>query len=202
MATMASIRQSIQRKPKGKPFTAVAMLKYGERAAVDQALSRLAAAGEIMRLIHGVYVRPEENRFVGKVMPEPFEIAKFIAKKTNSEVHVSEAEIARQFGLTTQVPTQPLYLTSRRSRVFKIGNLEVTLKHVCERKLALFHSKSGVAILALWYLGKQLVNSETIEQIRKKLSLHEFQAFLSSKEKMPIWLSKIIVAYKKEHQYA
>ena len=195
MNTTYEVQQYVQRRPRGQPFTTSVLMKYGARAAVDQALSRLANTGRIVRLTRGVYVRPEKNRFVGQVLPEPFKVVEAIAKKTNETIQISGAEAARQFGLSTQVPTQPVFLTTGQSRQFNIGGLEVTLKHVSRKKIPLSESKVGVAILALWYIGKEQVTHQTIEQVEKKLSRLEFEKFMSSKEHMPAWMSNAVLKY-------
>ena len=195
MNTTYEVQKYIQRRPRGQPFTTSLLMKYGARAAVDQALSRLANTGRIVRLTRGVYVRPEKNRFVGQVLPEPFKVVEAIAKKTNETIQISGAEAARQFGLSTQVPTQPVFLTTGQSRQFNIGGLEVTLKHVSRKKIPLSESKVGVAILALWYIGKEQVTHQTIEQVEKKLSRLEFEKFMSSKEHMPAWMSNAVLKY-------
>lgn len=195
MNTTYEVQQYVQRRPRGQPFTTSVLMKYGARAAVDQALSRLANTGRIVRLTRGVYVRPEQNRFVGQVLPEPFKVVEAIARKTNETIQISGAEAARQFGLTTQVPTQPVFLTTGQSRQFNIGGLEVTLKHVSRKKIPLSESKVGLAILALWYIGKEQITHQTIEQIEKKLSCLEFEKFMSSKEHMPAWMSNAVLQY-------
>lgn len=197
MNTNRKVQQYIQKTSRGKPFTTTMLTKYGARAAVDQALSRLTTAGKIVRLTRGVYVRPEENRFVGQVLPEPFKVAEVIAKKTNEQIQVSGAEAARQFGLSTQVPAAPLFLTTGRSRRFNLGGLEVTLKHVSRKKIPMIGSKAGLAILALWYLGKNLITHQSIEKIEKKLTPQEFEKLMSSTEYMPVWMSNAILRYKK-----
>lgn len=196
MNTTFQILQYVKRTPKGKLFVTDSLLKFGARTAVDKALSRLAKNGEIVRLTQGVYVRPEQNRFVGQVLPEPFKIAEAIAKKTNEVIQVSGAEAARQFGLSTQVPAQSLFLTTGQTRRFNLGNQEVTLKHVAKRKIPLSGSKIGLAIVAMWYLGKQQVNTKTIEVIQKKLSPQEFTKLASSSKYMPAWMSSIVLQYQ------
>ena len=104
MNTRSLVQKQVMRMPLGQPFTTNALLVFGSRAAVNQALSRMASAGIVTRITRGVYVRPEENQFVGKVLPEPFKVAKAIANKTHDTIQVSGAEAARQFGLSTQVP--------------------------------------------------------------------------------------------------
>ena len=196
MKTTFSVQQYIQRTPRGQPFTTSVLMKYGARAAVDQALSRLASAGKIIRLTRGVYVRPEKNRYVGQVLPEPFKVAEVIAKKTNETIQVSGAEAARQFGLSTQVPAQPVFLTTGQSRQFKIGSLEVTLKHVSRKKIPLAGSRAGLAIVALWYIGKGQVTIQILQQIQKNLTPKEFETFMSSTEYMPAWMSNAVLHFK------
>jgi Family of unknown function (DUF6088) len=55
-------------RAKPRPFrkvliSAKELLHLGSRAAVDQALKRLEARNELMRLVRGVYVRPVKTRF-------------------------------------------------------------------------------------------------------------------------------------------
>lgn len=200
MNIMQSVQQFVQKSPRGKPFASIALLKYGGRAAIDQALCRLASGGKLVRLTRGIYVRPEENRFVGQVLPEPFKVAKVIARKANEVIQVNGAEAARQLGLSTQVSVQPVFLTTGPSRCFKVGNLEVNLKHVSRKKIPLAESKVGLAILALWYLGKQQVTTQTIGIIEKKLSVVEFNEFKAAKEQMPAWMSNIVREYEKQQE--
>src|SRR5262245_5540460 len=101
MNTTRKIQQYVQKTSRGRPFTTASLMSFGARTAVDQALSRLAVAGKVVRLTRGVYVCPEKNRFVGQVLPEPFKVAEAIAKKTNEQIQVSGAEAARQLGLST-----------------------------------------------------------------------------------------------------
>ena len=49
--------------PEATPICPAALLHLGKRAAVDQALARLARAGRLMRICQGVYMRPVETRF-------------------------------------------------------------------------------------------------------------------------------------------
>lgn len=198
MKTSTLVQQSIRNRPYGKPFTSTALLKCGSRAAVDQALSRLVRVGEIIRLARGVYVRPEENRFVGKVLPEPFMVLKTIAKKTHETIQVSGAEAARQFGFTTQISAQPIFLTTGQSRRFKIGGLEMHLKHTSKKKIPFPGTKVGLAIVALWYLGKEQVTTQSIEKIKSRLTECEFEKLKASRDKMPLWMANKVLQYVKE----
>ncbi len=175
--------------PVGEPFTPTAFLTCGTRVSVDQTLSRLIKVGTIERVARGVFVRPEVNRFVGKVMPEPIKVAETIAKTTGATVQVHGAEAARKLELTTQVPTQPIFATSGPSKRIQMGGIEIRLQHVCSRKLTLAGRPAGLALSALWYLGKKEVTPSLIETIRRKLSIEEFEALKSATSVMPAWMS-------------
>ena len=188
MSTSKAIRTSMRRMPKGKPFTSSRFLKHGPRTAVDRALARLVESGEIERLSRGVFVRPRTNRLIGKVMPSISESVMAIAKKNGEIVQVHGAEAARRFKLSTQVPTLPVYYTSGSSRTIQVRNVEVRLIHTSNRRRLQFAGKkTGVALSALWYLGKGNVNSETISMIKSGLTTKEFETL--SAANVPAWMT-------------
>ncbi len=186
------IRRRIEEMPLGEPFTPTVLLECGTRVSVDQNLSRLVKAGVIERVTRGVFVRPEINRFVGKVMPEPLKVAETVAKTTGAIVQVHGAEAARRLELSTQVPMQPVFVTSGPSKRIRMGNLEIRLQHVCQRKLALAGRPAGLALSAMWYLGKAEVTPALIEKIRRKLGASEFEVLKSATSSMPAWMSDAI----------
>lgn len=186
------IRQRIELLPNGEPFTPSAFMGCGTRASIDQALTRLTKAGLIERVSRGIYVRPEVSRFVGRVMPEPMQVAQTLAKSSGSLVQVHGAEAALRLELTTQVPTQPIYITSGRSRRVQVGQMEIRLQHVSRRKLALAGRPAGLALSAMWYLGKTEVTPSLVEKIRQKLGSSEFDALKAATSSMPAWMSDAV----------
>ncbi len=186
------IRQRIEAMAIGEPFTPTAFFACGTRASVDQTLSRLVKAGVIERVTRGVFVRPEISRFVGKVMPEPHKVAETIARTTGAIVQVHGAEAARRLELTTQVPTQSVFVTSGPSKRIRVGKMEIRLQHVCQRKLALAGRPAGLALAAMWYLGKKEVTPVLVEKIRHKLGASEFEVLKSATRSMPAWMSDAI----------
>ena len=199
MRTTEKIRERIEQLKLGQAVTIQEFLGYGSRAAVDQALSRFVKRGLLSRPTRGVYLRPKTNPYVGEVPPEPFAIAREIVDKQGEVVQVHGAEAARRLGFSTQVPTKPVFITSGPSRRFRIGKLEVTLKHTSRRKLALAGSPAGLALTALWYLGKKAVTSATIERIRSKLTRPEFESLRSEISAMPGWMHDAFIEYEKSH---
>ncbi len=198
--TAELIRQRIEEMPVGEPFPPTVLLECGTRASVDQNLSRLVKAGVIERVTRGVFVRPEISRFVGKVMPEPLKVAETVAKTTGAIVQVHGAEAARRLELSTQVPTQSVFVTSGPSKRIRVGKMEIRLQHVCQRKLALAGRPAGLALSAMWCLGKAEVTPALVEKIRRKLGASEFEVLKSATSSMPAWMSDAI--YRSERMAA
>lgn len=185
---MERIRQHIFALPEGTPFSVRELLSLGTRAAVDQALSRLVRAGTIMRLKRGVFVRPRESQYLGKMTPEPASIARLVASSSGGVLEIHGAEAARRFGFTTQVPTQPVFYTSGPARRFQLGKLQVVMKHVNPQRLTLAGTPAGAALSALLYLGKHGVNRQVVETVKAKLPHEEFEKLTAATEAMPGWL--------------
>jgi len=190
MSTMQVIRKRVSQVQRGNPFTNTQLLKLGSRASVDKTLSRLVTEGVIQRITRGVFVRPKESRFVGDVMPDVAKIIKVMAKDHGETIQVHGAEAARRFKLVTQMPTTPVFYTSGPTRQLTIGNLVVSLRHASSRKLLLAGKRPGLALSALWYLGKNNVNADVISAIREGLTEKEFITLKNTD--MPTWMAEAL----------
>ena len=104
---MTNLAQQVLRHatslPEGASLSAKALLHLGSRAAVDQALSRLARNGELLRAGRGVYVLPVKGKF-GARAPEVAKVVQEWASQRGETVVGNGAAAANALGLTTQVP--------------------------------------------------------------------------------------------------
>jgi hypothetical protein len=196
MSTAETIRNRVLRVRRGEPFTNTRFLKLGSRASVDKTLSRLVEEGVIQRIARGVFVRPKKSRFIGSVMPDVAKVVAVMARDHGETIQVHGAEAARRFKLSTQVPTTPVFYTSGPSRELKVGNLIVKLRHVSHRKLHLAGKRPGLALSALWYLGKNNVNANVVSAIRDGLTAEEFETLKHTD--MPGWMASALERYGKE----
>ena len=193
MSTSSSIRQSIARLPRGKVFTSARFSQIGNRGAVDKTLSRLAREGEIERVSRGVFVRPRENRFIGKVLPGVSEVIEAKARNSGETLQAHGAEALRFFKLSSQVSVNPVFYTNASSRKLKVGNIEVSLIHTSNHRLLQFAGeKVGLAISALLYLGKGHVSPQVLKQINSQLSSEEMVKLRSAN--LPAWMTKALKA--------
>ena len=193
MSTAQAIRTDIRKLPRGRPFTTSRFVAHGSRAAVDRALSRISREGEIERLSRGVFVRPRTSRFVGVVLPGVAEIVRAIATSNGETVQVHGAEAARRLGLSTQAPTTPVFHTSASSRPIRIGNTTVRMIHTSNRRRLQFAGETaGLALAALWYLGKDNATPAAVARIESAIGPEEFAKLRSAD--MPAWMAAALQA--------
>ncbi len=188
MTTAKAVKRAIENKPEGVAFTSKDFLSLGPRAAVDQALYRMAKEGELLRVARGIYARPKWNKYVNApVMPEPYEIAELVARTRGAKLGPSGAEAAHRLGLTTQMPTQPVYATTGRAGVIKIGRNMIHLRHVTPQKMQHAGTPVGLAIAALRYLGKEQVDINVIRALKRALTEQDFQILRQATTALPGW---------------
>src|SRR5574337_480786 len=122
--------------PEGTPVAAKSLLHLGNRAAVDQTLSRLAERGRLIRAGRGVYLHPVTGRF-GTRSPSIEQAVEALATQRGEIIVPNGAAAANALGLTTQVPVRSVYLTSGRSRTMSLGKQIVELRHAPRWQLTL-----------------------------------------------------------------
>ncbi|MCJ2117056.1 DUF6088 family protein [Methylobacterium sp. J-001] len=180
--------------PEGALITAKAFLCLGQRAAVDQALSRLARRGQLLRAGRGLYVRPVTSRF-GTRAPSVERVVEAVAESRSETVALQGAAAANHLGLTTQVPMRSVYLTSGPSRTLKVGKQVVELRHAARWKLALAGRPAGEAVRALAWAGPEKAKAALI-RIREHLPPTEVEALRGVAAMLPAWLAEHVSALK------
>ena len=149
---MKSLPERIMEHAEATPICPAALLHLGQRAAVGQALSRLARSGRLMRIRQGVYMRPIESRF-GRCAPGIEKSLLALSELWGETIVSNGGGAANWLGLTTQNPVRSVYLTSGRSRRLRFGKHPVELRHAPRWQLAAPHRMAGVVIRALAWLG-------------------------------------------------
>lgn len=191
MNISAAIREQTAQFEPGVLFSTEQFLSLGSREAIDQALSRLVGQGAIARLARGIFARPKKSKYAGTVLPSATEVVSLIAEQNIETIQLHGAEAARQLGLSTQMPMQLVYHTNGPSRTIQVTGQPVKFVRTANQRL-LQHSgtKVGLAISALFYLGKEEVTEQTIQTIKQKLTSEEFQLLVQSK--LPAWLQVLL----------
>jgi len=191
---MSQLAQSIlhqaQSLPEGSLLSPKEFLHLGSRAAVDQTFCRLAQEGLLIRVGRGAYAAPIQSRF-GTRPPSAESVVESIESSSGETVVASGATEANALGLTTQVPTREVYLTSGPSRRLKLGSREIELKHGNRWQMLLGKRPAGKAIRALIWLGPEQA-PRAMQALKKKLPAQEWEAMRQARTRLPSWIAKAV----------
>ena len=182
-----SILEEAAKLPEGTPITAKMWLHLGNRAALDQALSRLVRRSKLLRAGRGVYVAPVASRF-GSRAPAAQKVVEELSMRRGETIVPSGANAANALGLTTQVPTRTVYLTSGRSRKITLGKQIIHLQHAPAWQLTLAKEPAGEIVRALAWAGPERVNM-ALKEIETKVPQSEFQRISQQISLLPLWMA-------------
>ena len=130
-------------------------LDLGERAAVDQALSRLVRKGTIRRVRRGLYELPRIGKLLNEPMVQsPDELVQAWARKNGLRAVPSGAYAANLLGLSTQVPAKIVYYTNGRTRVLKFGPYSIKLLNRGPKTMDVGGRMAPLVFQALRQLGR------------------------------------------------
>ena len=178
--------------PEAAPVCPGALLHLGSRSAVDQALSRLARSGRLMRICQGVYMRPVETRF-GSRAPGVEKAVAALSELWGETVVPCGGSAANLLGLTAQMPVRTVYLTSGPSRRLRFGALSVELRHAPRWQLAVPHRKAGDVLRALAWLGPGEIE-ESLDAVLPGLSVQDLGELSAARATMPAWMAEAVSA--------
>ena len=178
--------------PEGALLCPNALLHLGTRAAVDQALSRLARRGRLLRVCQGMYVMPVDTRF-GTRPPAVKRVIASLSSLLRETIVPSGGAAANALGLTTQAPVKTIYLTSVPNRRLKLGELAVDLRHAPRWQLVALYRMAGDVVRAIAWLGPQEVD-KALRTIEPKLSAEDLEELADSRAIMPAWIAEPVSA--------
>lgn len=193
MTTISThVLKRIRGKGRGAVFTPTDFLDLGPRAAIDQALSRLAKRKVIRRVTRGLYDYPKMSARFGALSPDIDRVAQALARQSGARLQVSGARAANAFGLSTQVPAKAVYLTDGPSRKTKIGRQTLELRHAGPKSLVGAGKTSGAVVQALRYLGQDAIDEDVIDHLRRVLSDDDKNALRRDGLLAPGWVRPVI----------
>jgi hypothetical protein len=191
---MSTLTEQILRlasnRHEGEAVSPKEFLHLAGRAAVDQALSRLAHEGKLLRVVRGAYVAPVVGRF-GARPPSPEQTVRAFALRRGEAIAAHGAAAANALGLTTQVPTREVFVTSGRSRKLSFGKRVVELKHAPRWQLVLGERPAGAAVRALAWLGPKHARA-SLANLRKQFAPAEWKALAASRALLPSWMAQAV----------
>lgn len=186
------VKNRIYGKGKGWCFTPSHFFDLGNRDAIHKALSNLQKKGTIRRLSFGLYDYPKKHEKLGELPPDLNSVAKAISENLKVKLQPSGAYAANLLGLSEQIPTKVTFLTNGSPSKITIGNREIILKQTTTKNMQTAGTISGIVIQALRYIGKDHVDSNMIQTLKKRLNKADKKRLQLDAPLAPAWISEII----------
>jgi hypothetical protein len=175
-------------KGRGWVFTPSHFLDLGARKSVDMSLVRLADAGTIRRVAHGLYDYPKQHMTLGTLSPQPDAIAQAVSRSDATRLQPSGAYAVNLLGLSQQVPAKIVYLTDGAKKTVVVGRQEIQLKPTTPKNMKTAGRVSGLVIQAFRYLKKDSVDSAVIDQLCRTLSDGDKAQLWKDRIYAPAWM--------------
>lgn len=190
-SVQARILFQVKRKPDGWVFSAKDFLTFGTRAAVDQALSRLAKDGRIRRVARGLYDRPRHSAVLNAPAPARLDaVMSAVARRDDVTVVPDGSVHANRLGLTTAVPARPSYWTTGPSRTVAVGKRSVRLKHMPNWLRHWAKGHPGAPVVMAMHSLRSAVNrdDDVPAQLQQHLPSQVVTDLQRNISKMPTWM--------------
>ena len=193
------IEQKIKSLKKGKILFISDFVEISNDVTIRQSLQRLTKTGIIIRLSHGIYYIPKQDKLLGIIHPSIEKIAEAIAKRDKARIIPTGSYAQYKLGLSTQVPMNIVYLTDGSPRKIQIGKQKINFKKTNPKNLAVKHQLSNLIIQALKTYKDDSVSEEVIKQLKKIIThSNELEIIKNNIYNAPVRVQKIVLQIIKE----
>lgn len=186
------ISRRVQRSASGTVFTPDSFATMGSRSAIDKALQRMVARGELRRLSRGLYDKPRHDELLGTLWPSVDAIVKAVAGKDRIRTQPTGVYAANLLGLSEQVPAQVVLLTDGISRTVQAGPMKISFKRTTPRQMAAAGRLSGLLIQAFKSLGAPHITPTRLQRLRQTLPAEERTKVLQDLALAPAWMRPLL----------
>lgn len=192
MCIAEKIREQVKLDKSGMVYFISDFAQHGNDVFISRLLSECVNDGLLIRIANGIYYKPVETKF-GVLFPSVDELIKAIARRDNAQILPTGETAQNLLGLSTQVPTRYVYLTSGSSRRIVLREQTITLKRSVPRNFACKNDFMATLIQALKSIGKDNVTDKHRQMIAGLLQKHlDEKTYIDDLKTAPIWVRKFI----------
>lgn len=176
-----------------KVFSATDFIDFAPYGAVRKTLERLEDEGAIRRLMQGFYDKPKFNKkFMAFEAPDIDGLARCIARRYGWNVCPSGNYALNILGISTQIPSQYVYISDGPYRLYEVMGVRLTFKHTANREISNFSPITMIVIQALKAIGRENLTRKDIEHLRRRLSPENKEVILREGQQTRIWIYRVI----------
>lgn len=180
-----------------KVFTINDIIDLGSYDNLRKTLERMTKSGILRRLIRGVYEIPKYNKTFNMIAPPSIdEIAKALARNFNWDIYPSGNYALNILGVSTQIPSKYIYISSGPNRKYEYEGNIIVFKHATLKETNSFSYITNIVIQAFKELGKDNITDDIIKLICQKFSSDEINLICEEAKKTTIWIYQNILRLK------
>jgi DNA-binding Xre family transcriptional regulator len=164
----------------------------GNVEVVKKSLLRLENKKFLVRLAHGIYLYPKQDKLLGVLYPTIEAIAVAIAERDKARIIPTGTTALNKLGLSTQIPMNIVFLTDGAPRSIVVGKRTIKFKRTSPKNLAVKGKITSLIIQALKEIGKDNVTADQLEKIKIHLEKEKQEIIEHDAKLAPVWISKIM----------
>jgi len=196
------VLKQVGQAPPNEVWTASDFASLGNRSAIDKALQRLVAAGDLRRIDRGLYDRPTENALTRKpTVPDYRAVIRAVARRDKVRLRLDGMTAANDLGLTTAVPARIEVLVDARLKPIRIGNQVIHFKTAAPSRLFWAGRPAMQVVQALYWMQDVLAQpaerERTMQQLLTILGDEDRGAVIRDDlqkgfSALPIWMQRFV----------
>ena len=192
---LEAIKERISKAADGSVFVLSDFSDIAEASAVRKAITRIENYKTLIRIMRGVYYKPEHNALLGEVVaPSPDAVAHAIARNFGWTVVPCGDTALNLLGLSTQVPSQWVYVSDGAYKEYSFGNTVISFKKTANKEISNVSYKTALVIQALKAYGKENITNEILNRLQKALTNEEKQQMFIESKSVTAWIYEYIRA--------
>ena len=164
----------------------------GNTEIVKKSLLRLKNKNFLVRLAHGIYLYPKQDKLLGVLYPSIEDIANAIAVRDKARIIPTGVKALNQLGLSSQIPMNIVFLTDGIARTIVVGKRTLKFKRTTPKNLAVKGEITSLVIQALKEIGKDNITEEQLKRIKNHLKLEKKKNIEHDIKLAPAWIAKIM----------
>ncbi len=178
---------------RGWAFSPKDFVDLGGRNTVDSALSRHADSGTIRRVIRGIYDYPRFSKLLDQPLgPDIHQVALCLARKFGWQIQPGPAAALNLIGLSTQVPSQYVYLSNGPEREYLIDKTLLTFEHTTLKEAAFRLEETATIVQAIKAIGEKGITPSVIKSLREWLPADKRSHVLKDAKHITDWIYAVV----------
>lgn len=188
------LNERLQAIQLGTPFIASDFSDITDAKTIRRLLKVKIDAGEVMRIIPGVYYQPKVSKLLNEPVPAESDlVAEAIARSYGWTITASGEAALNKLGLSTQVPAAWIYISNGPYKQYPLDGAKLVFKRTTNKSLNGLSPLSRLVVQALRALGQEHITDETIRSLSMRLMPGEKDMLLPETMRVTEWIRQIIV---------